>query len=245
MPALSWPSLQVVAVDGLVGERGVALRTPLLRDEGGRLLLPSSLEAETVTPLQVLGDDEVRDLLDRGVWMHVRPLRARRDHVVVLRSASFAAVCQLGDDLVWVTHPGGVDVAYVDQDAAERWLARCARHLLQSATRRIGESLAFPPALARAQGMLEQALFATELGSAERRRAFVLLGVIFAERSPASWAPMAEMVLAESPELDRAQLEREVAVARVELKARETRPERKSWASGFREWLQPAPLGAS
>jgi hypothetical protein len=225
MPGVSWSSLQVVAADGLVAERGVALRMPILRDEGGHLLVPSGLAEETVMPRQVLREIEVCDLLDGGVWIPVRPMPARRNHIVVLRGAPFAGACQMVDldeDLVWVDHHGRVDIAYVDREVAARWRARCAARLTRWAEKRIGEHLAqfgSRPALANAQSFLELALFVTNQDTEARRRVFVLLGIVLTETSPASWPLVAETALAESPGLDQAQLDQAIEAAWAELKS--------------------------
>jgi hypothetical protein len=248
MPGLSWSSLLVVAADGLVGERGVALRTPILRDEGERLLLPASVADETVVPRQMLRQAEVRELLDGDLWIPVRPIQAKRGHVLVLRGAPFAGACrtvELSDDLRWEDHHGRIEIAYVDRDAAVQWRARCAERFMRYAEKRIGEhlgSFGYPPALATAQMLLELALFVTNPGTPTRRRLFVLLGVVTAERPLASWPMLAVTALAESPGLDRAQLYEEIEAARHELKARTERAPQRAWASGVEQQLRPAVL---
>jgi len=248
MPGLSWSSLKVVAADGLVGERGVALRTPILRDEGGQLLLPASVADETVVPRQMLRQVEVRDLLDRDVWVPIRPIQAKRGHIIVLRGAPFAGACRtvgLSDDLRWEDHQGRIDIAYVDRGVAVEWRARCAERFVRYAEKRIGEhlgSFGFLPSLATAQMLLELALFVTNRGTPMRERLFVLLGVVTAERSLASWPMLAATALAESPGLDRAQLDEEIEAARSDLKARTERAGQKAWTIGFRQQLQPAVL---
>jgi hypothetical protein len=245
MPGLSWSSLQVVAADGLVGDRGVALRTPILKDEGGRLFLPAGVEGETVASRQWLSVDEVRGLLDGGAWIPVQPMQAKRGHVIVLRAAPFAGACRmvgLGDGLRWEDHHGRIDIAYVDRSAAAAWRARCAEHLVRRATRAIGEHLGafwYPPSLATAQTLLEMAMFVTSAGTPTRHRAFVLLGVISAERPLASWPMLETTALFESPGLGRAQFFEEVEATRHDLKARAERPSPRPWA-GITPWRQPA-----
>jgi hypothetical protein len=243
MPGLSWSSLRVVAADGLVGELGAALRTPILRDEHGNMLVPSSVAGETVEPQQMLGHAEVRDLLDREVWIPVRGRSAKRGHIVVLRTALFAETCrrvELADDLRWEDRHEGIDIAYVDRDVASRWRQRCAERFVRWAEHRIGEHLAFgfPWLLARAQVILEQALFVADRGTPTRRRIFVLLGVVLTERDDPSWAHLAKAARLESPGSDPTLLDQEVEAARRDLEARKHRG-RKTWASGYEQRLQP------
>jgi hypothetical protein len=248
MPGLIWSSLQVVACDGMVGEQGIALRTPVLRDEGGRLFLPAGVADETVKTRQTLGNDEVRELLDGGVWIPVGPLQAKRGHLLELRGPPFAGACRtvgLKDDLRWEDHHGRIDIAYVERGAAARWSARCAERFVRYAERRLGEhlgSFGFPPALATAQTLLEMALFATNEGTPTRQRVFVLLGVVTAERPLLSWQMLATTALFESPGLERAQLDEQVEAARRELKARADRGGQRAWASGLAQQLRPPVL---
>jgi hypothetical protein len=233
VPGLSWSSLKVVAADGLVGERGIALRTPLLEDDEGRLLLPERLEAETVTPRQVLRRAEVDELLKEGVWVPVRRLRGKRGHLIVLQTKSFERTFwQVGIDrpLRWDDRHGPIDIAYVDRDTAKRWREHCAERFVKGAETRIGQHLARGSfdALARAQMILEQAMFAADPETLARRRMFILLGVVFTERDTErdalSWSRMAQVALFESPGLDRVELDRQVEDARRELKTRAERP---------------------
>ena len=246
MPGLSWSALKIVAADGLVGRRGVALRTPILQDEKGRILLPSSVDDETVEPRQILPKAELRELLEGHIWIPVRVLEAKRGHILVVRSASFAAACRmvmLPQDLRWVDRHADLDIAYVPRESALRWREQCAHSLVRWAEKRIREHLGsspFPASLERAQTLLEQALFVTDLGSQKRQRVFVLLGVILAELSPSSWPMLATAALAESPELDRAELDEEIETAQHELMA-SSRSARTNagWASGYEHCLQP------
>jgi hypothetical protein len=248
MPGLSWSSLQVVAADGLVGDRGVALRTPILKDEEGRLFLPAGVEDETVVPRQRLSVDEVRDLLDGGAWIPIQPREAIRGHVVVLRAAPFAGACRmvgLGDGLRWEDHHGRIDIAYVARSEASAWRASCAERLVHRSETAIGQHLGafwYPPSLATAQTLLEMAMFVTNAGTPTRHRIFVLLGVIGAERPLASGPMLETTALFESPGLDRAQLGREIEAARDELKIRAERHSPKSWTMGLTVWRQPAVL---
>jgi hypothetical protein len=91
--------------------------------------------------------------------------------------------------------------------------------------------------------ILEQALFVTDLGTSTRRRVFVLLGVLLAEISPSSWPLLAATALAESPGLDQAQLNEEIATARRDLKAPSRGPKPLAkWARGHEQRMQPPGL---
>jgi hypothetical protein len=248
MPDLSWSSLQVVAADGLVGERGVALRSPVLRSAEGRFLVPSSLVDETVVPRQTLRQEEVRELIDGGGWIPVRAMPARRNHVLVVRGAPFAAATRtvsLAEDLAWEDHHGRIDIAYVDRAAATAWRARCAERFTRTAERRIGEHLVhgLPTVLAGALSLLELAMFVTNLGTPERRRLFVLLGLAHMERSPATWPVLAETAIAESPGLTRVQLDEAIDDARRDLANRAERSSHKTWATAFGRHDLPALVG--
>lgn len=241
---LNWSSLTVVASDGLVGKRGVALRTPVLRDEGGRVLLPSTVDDETVKPRHVLPSAEYRELLDTNVWISVRALQAKQGHILVLRSASFRSACHtvpLSKDLRWVEHPGGITIAYVDRALAVSWRAQCAERFVGRAERWIGEHLCFdsPVSLEKAQTILEQSLFVTNQGTSVRQRVFVLLGVILAEVSSSYtsfWPILEATALVESPALDHSQLNEHIQTARRELKARCESPKKSAtWAGGYEQ----------
>jgi hypothetical protein len=244
MPGLSWSSLNVVAADGLVGKRGIALRTPILRNEEGSILLPSSVDDETVTPRRVLPSTEYQELLDGEVWIPLRVLEAKRGHVIVLRSASFRSACNvvpLSGDLRWLEYPRGVTVAYVDRASAVSWRAQCAERFVKRAERLLGEHLCFdsPVALEKAQSLLEQALFVADQGTPKRQRIFVLLGSVVAESSSSftsSWPILEATVLVETPGLDHAQLNEQIQTARRELKARCDSPRKPPpWAGGHEQ----------
>ena len=241
MPGLSWSSLKVVAADGLVGKRGIALRTPILQNESGSFLLPSSVDDETVTPRRVLPSAEYRELLDGEVWIPLRALQAKQGHVLVLRSASFRNVCgmvPINDDLRWVEYPRGLTVAYVERASAVTWRAQCSERFVRRAERLLGEHLCSdsPVALEKAQSLLEQALFVADQGSPVRQRVFVLLGSVLAESSSSftpSWPILEATALVETPGLDHTQLSEQIHTARRELKARCESPRKTpSWASG-------------
>lgn len=240
MRSLSWSSLKVVASDGLVGKRGVALRTPIFQDEAEQVLLPSNLEGETVEPRRVLSDVEYQELLAEGVWIPVRALKAQRGHVLVVRSASFQEACQsvsLPDDLRWVDQHRDVTIAYVNRTSAVEWRARCAKRFLQRVENWLVEHFtwASPSTLADAHLVLEQALFVTDQGSPMRHRVFLLLGVLLAELSPApsSWPRLVATAVAESPQLDAARLDEEMRSVRRDLKTRAVTPKRyPRWAEG-------------
>jgi hypothetical protein len=248
MPGLSWSSHQVVAADGLVGENGVALRTPVLRDDEGRLLLPSGVDSETVVPRQMLSAAEVGELLDGGAWISVQPMRAKQGHIIVLRGAPFAAACrmvQLAEDLQFVDRHGSVDIAYVERSVAASWRARCAERFARRAEKSIGEHLAFfhlPSSLANAQTLLELALFVTNRGTSTRGHLFVLLGVVASERALSSWPMLQATALFESPDLDRARLDEQIEDARRELAARARREGGSAWAIEAGQHLEPAGL---
>jgi hypothetical protein len=247
MPGMSWSSLRVVAVDGIVGERGVALRTPILRSETGMLLLPAKLDAETVTPRQVLGEEEVSELLDSGVWIPVCGLPAKRDHIVVVRSESFgksSVKADIGDDLPWEDHHDHVDIAYVERSVASSWRRRCAERFVKWAERRIGEHLGASGTsglFTQARMMLEQALFVTNQDTPVRRRVFVLFGVVLMESEPSTWLRLSDVMLFESPELSRAQLDEDVEAARRELTPRKL-GRRQAWAPEREQRPQPPGL---
>lgn len=242
MPGLSWSSLKVVAADGLVGKRGIALRTPILQDEQGSVLLPLSIDDETVTPRHTLSSAEYRELLDGEVWIPLRALPAKRGHILLLRSASFRSTCNivpLSDDLRWVEYPRGITVAYVDRASAVTWRAQCVERFVKRAERLIGEHLCFdyPVSVEKAYSILEQALFVADQGAPVRRRIFVLLGAILMESSSPytpSWPVLEATALAETPGLDRPQLNEHIQTARRELKARRESPRQSAvWAGGY------------
>lgn len=249
MPGLSWSSLKVVATDGLVGKRGVALRTPIFRDADGRILLPSRVEDETVEPRQVLPDAEYRELLDGQVWIPIRNLQAQCGHVLVARSASFQEACQsvrLSEDLRWVDEHGDITIAYVNRTLALEWRARCTKRFVGWAEKWLMEHFSSPSqsTLADAHLVLEQVLFVTDQGSPTRARVFLLLGVLLAELSPApsSWPLLAATALAESPRLDAAQLNEEMRTLQRDLKARAGSPRRfPTWASENGQYQQQPP----
>ena len=249
MPGLKWYSLKVVAADGLVGKRGVALRTPILQDEGRRIILPSRVEDETVEPRQVLPDAEYRELLDGHTWIPVRKLQAQRGHVLVVRSASFQEACQavrLSEDLRWVDEHKDVTIAYVNRAFALEWRARCAKRFVQWAEKWLVEHFSFAShsTLADAHLVLEQALFVTDQGSPTRQRAFLLLGVLLGELTPApsSWTLLAATALAESPQFDAARLDEEMKAVRRDLKARVGSPKQlPKWASDNGQCQQQPP----
>lgn len=245
MPSLSWSALKVVAADGLVGKRGIALRTPILRDEGGRVFLPSSVDDETITPRHALASSEYRELLDGEVWIPVRTLQAKQGHVLVLRSASFKSACNtviLSDDLRWVEYPRDITIAYVDRVSAVRWRAQCAERFVKRAERLIGEHLCFdsPVSVEKAYSLLEQALFVADQGTPVRQRVFVLLGAILAESSSPytpSWPILEATALVETPGLDHTQLNEHIQTARRELKARREGPRKSAvWACGYEQY---------
>lgn len=249
MPGLNWSFLKVVAADGLVGKRGVALRTPILQDGGGRILLPAHVEDETVEPRQVLPDTEYCELLDGQVWIPVRALKAQRGHVLVVRSASFQEACQsvrLSEDLRWVDEHGDITIAYVNRALALNWRARCAKRFVRWAEKWLMEHFSIPSeaTLADAHLVLEQALFVTDQGSPMRLRVFVLLGILLAElsSSPSSWPLLASSVLAESPHLDTARLDEEMKTVRRDLKIRAGSPGLfPKWASEYGQVQQQPP----
>ena len=244
MRDLSWSSLIVVAADGLVGKRGVALRTPVLQDEEKRVLLPSSVDTEIVKPRHVLSSAEYRELLDTDVWIQVRALPAKQGHLLVLRSASFRSACHtvpLSKDLQWVEHPRGITIAYVDRASAVSWRVQCANRFVRRAERYIGEHLCFDSAISleKAQTILEQALFVADQGTLLRQRVFVLLGLVLAEISSSytsSWPVLEATALVETPGLDHAQLNEHIQTARRELKAHCESPKKSAtWACGYEQ----------
>lgn len=224
------------------------MRTPVLRDEGGRLFIPSSIEEETVEPRQVLREAEIRELLDGEVWIPLKPSPARRGHVVVLRGPPFAGACRmvgLSNDLHWGDQHGRIDIAYAERYVVRDWRTHCAKRFVHWAERRIGEHLVaggFPASLASAQQILELALFATDVGSPIRQRVFVLLGMVKAEVSPATWPMLERVAVAESPGLDRARLNEQIDAARRELKERAEGAGKRAWAQIPGQCSRPATL---
>jgi hypothetical protein len=245
MPGLSWASLRVVAADGLSGRRGVGLRSPILQDDQGRRLVPASVDDETVTPRQLLGEVEVEALFDAGTWVRLRPLPAKRGHVVVVRSESFKTTClkvRLRDDLVWEDPHEGVEIAYVERGAAHAWRERCAARFVDWADKRLAES-PNPAGIAQLRPVLEQALFVADRGSPLRERVFVLFGVVLAKIDPPAWPRLADVLLSESPGLTLERLDGMVDDARrTALQPRGGRLRSKSWATASRQPLQPPAL---
>jgi hypothetical protein len=226
MPALTWDELRVVATESLSGDSGAGVRSTFVRQPGGAVFAVRNSTAETVAPNILMAESEVERLLDAGVLLATPPWPAKRGHVLLVRSATFARACKRvrhRSAFAWSAVGNGLEMAYVPLEASKAWEERCARDMLGWARDRLrGE-----PAGARlkeVEEVLLQGISLCDATSPEHHQLYVLLGVLLGKLDPARWPAVAENATLQIPDLAPATLEHEVAALRAELYWQEDLP---------------------
>ena len=165
---MNWSDINIFAVDNIIGNRGIGIRTPILINNRNVVFIPNNIKDEICTPKIILEENEYTDLINRKFWFQLEKLKAIKNHLVILRSQMFTHACKLitfEDNLNWISCED-ISFTYIDFNLISNWKKNCAKFFIDWAEKNSNSEYLTT--------VIEQSLFVTDIGSIEREKIFEL-----------------------------------------------------------------------
>lgn len=202
---MEWSDLQIVAVDGLLADTGVAIRSPIVRDSCGRVFVVRDPDVASPEPGLLISAGELQAHLQAELWVDLSSAgwAARRGSAVLVASRRFATAAKA----VAAQDPrspfakvefGAGTTWYVDRAEISRWFLATARTLNDHANVQLCffRSTRADQDAERALEWLDQARYVCRLRSPELKANYQLLKLLFRLKQDARRVAVVDEVLA-------------------------------------------------